>query len=280
MRSLFACLSLSLVAMASAWIDTGHMVIAKIAEGRLAPNTAKRVQALSQIDVDDKTRGFVQCSCWADDFKSNEDRHWHYTNIHFRMDGKPTSNKPLDENVLWAIQKFTKDLGNARLPQRDRAKALRYLVHFVGDAHNPLHTMARDSDRFPNGDRGGNSFKITPIDDWGASRPLDNLHVVWDFGLGEFPAIDRPLTRNGELSIERISNSITRQHPYRSLPNAKIQNPEAWIQEGFALRSFVYSARENQRLSESYIREGRAISRRVAALAGYRLADLLNRVLK
>ncbi len=159
MRNLRAVLLLTLIALAgsaSAWIDTGHMVVASIAYRNLTPKVRQRAEELLKFVADEKSNTFITASCWADDHKNNADREWHYIDLHFRADGTPTANrKPPTENVVWAIEKFSRVLADKRAKPEERGIALRYLLHFVGDIHQPLHCVARDTDLFPNGDRGG-----------------------------------------------------------------------------------------------------------------------------
>lgn len=275
--SIFLAASLSLAA--NAWIETGHMVVAEIAERNLSPKARAAVQELAKIGTDAKTNTFVTCSVWADDYKSDTDRAWHYINIHFRKDGKPVTNKAPEENVVWAIIKFKKVLGDPKASKEDRALALRYLVHFVGDVHQPMHGVAEDSGDHPEGDRGGNDFKIAPIEGW-SQRPLTNLHVLWDFGCGDFLPTDRPLNPKETAKIDRLAAEIMKEYPRAKIDDLKVQDPMKWALESFALaKSAAYNLNEHKPVSKEYLKKGREICRERAAAAGYRLADLLNEVL-
>jgi len=90
--------------------------------------------------------------------------------------------------------------------------ALRFLVHYVGDVHQPLHAMSRVNHRYPKGDRGGNLFRIPDKDRsgwWNSwlthlwdSGSKWNLHAVWDSALYEFPGYgDTPFDDDGWKSI-------------------------------------------------------------------------------
>ncbi len=279
-RLFFVAATTAVVGTAWAWIDTGHMVVAAIAESKLTPAATKALERLVKIGTDVKTNTFVTVSCYPDDFKNDEDRAWHYINYHFRSDGKETSNKPEDKNVVWAIEKFTAVLENAKAPDNEKAQAIRYLVHFVGDIHQPMHAIARDTDAFPAGDRGGNDFKIKPIEGWG-DRPVGNLHALWDFGCGEFKPIPRPLSPEGLDKIKSIAKSITDEYPEDKLGELGSSKPGDWVNESCALaKTQAYALGENSTPSEDYLKRGRETCRRRAALAGYRLASVLNRVFK
>lgn len=265
---------------AHAWIETGHMVVAEIAERHLTPQARARAAELAKIGTDERTSTFVTCSVWADDFRTDKDRTWHYINIYFRKDGKPVKGKPLEENVVWAIRKFTKVLEDPKSSKEQQAEALRYLVHFVGDAHQPLHAVSFESDQLPDGDRGGNSFQIAPVSGW-SERPLTNLHALWDFGCGEFTPTRRPLNEQGRTKIKRIADEIEKEFPRSKIAGLSRTDPMAWARESFEIaKDFAYDLTPGKEVSKEYLARGRKHSRERAAAAGYRLADLLNRLLK
>ncbi|HJP83965.1 MAG TPA: S1/P1 nuclease [Fimbriimonadaceae bacterium] len=279
---ILACLAtLSIAISAFAWHDTGHMVVAEIARQTMNPRIVAECEWLLKIDSEPKTDTFVTAACWADDFKSKESGPWHYINYHFRTDGKETDNKPEPQNILVAIKRFSETLQDKSKDPKERAVALRYLIHFVGDLHQPLHAVARDSDEFPAGDRGGNEFKIIPSDRHkDLTRPPTNLHSLWDMGGNLFRPSERPLTKDGQASIVRIANAIRARHPLLSLNNVTNQDPEAWAQESVGLaKEFVYTLKENEVPSPEYLRRCEDESAKRVAYAGYRLAALLTRLM-
>lgn len=278
-RPLVIALALAVSSSAFGWIDTGHMIVAAIAEGQLKPAVKAKVDALLKIGGDDRTRTFWTSACWADDTKNSENGPWHYINIHFREDGKPADNKPLDENVDWAIHKFSKILADPKQPETDRADALRFLIHFVGDAHCPVHAVARDTEAFPRGDRGANDFKILPPP--GVQPEPRNLHFLWDIAGGLYGGTERPLTKEGTESIRRLAATIQSEFPRTSFAaELKETAPEAWSQESYELaRKVAYNLPEKTVPSPEYLRRCQEVSKKRIALAGYRLSDLLNRVL-
>lgn len=262
-----------------AWIDTGHMVVAAIAERNLTPRAKAKIAELIPVGSDAKTNTFITASCHSDDFKNDKDRAWHYINIHFRKDGAKVTNSHSDENVVWAIRTQSDVLASTRSSKEERAQALRYLIHFVGDVHQPLHASALDSDSFPNGDRGGNDYKVGPIEGWG-DRPITNLHILWDFGCGEFLPIKRPLDENSKKKIDDLAKTIVSQYPRSRFKNLGDKDPAKWADESFEIaKAFSYTTPEGKRPTPEYLARARSICRERAAIAGYRLADLLNRIL-
>lgn len=264
-----------------AWNDKGHMLVATIAQTQLSPAARKQLAALLKVGTDERTSTFATAACWADDNKSDTDRAWHYVDFYFRADGKPAKNKPDEQNILWAIDRNRSLLGDKKAPTTGRALALRYLLHFVGDVHQPLHNVARETDRYPDGDRGGNSFAIAPISGWG-SRPVSNLHALWDFGAGGFLPARRPLSASDFAAVRDQANRIMREFPRSKMVELKHgQNARLWAAESESIaKGFVYSLPEGGAPPSAYLDRAARISRRRVALAGYRLAELLNQALK
>jgi hypothetical protein len=274
--------ALALVAgNALGWHDGGHMVVAEIARQSLPPKIVAECEWLLKQDADPKTDTFVTASCWADDFKSQQSAPWHYINFHFRTDGKTTDNKPAPQNILVAIDRFSAVLKDKRKDPKERAEALRYLLHFVGDVHQPLHAVARDTDEHPDGDRGGNEFKIKPIDRHrDLQRPPTNLHALWDMGGNLFRPTPRPLSTDGLATVVRIANSIRGRHPEPTLDNVANLDASAWAQESLDIaKRFVYDLKEDEAPSAEYIRQCEDVSAKRVAYAGYRLASLLKKLM-
>lgn len=282
-----AALAAALIACsmtASAWNASGHMVIAAIAERNLRPEVRLEAERLLKIGATPRASDFITAGPWADDVRSQrqESGPWHYINLHFRIDGKPVKMKPDPENVVAAIARFSAILRDRSKSDEERADALRYLIHFVGDIHQPLHTTALDTDEWPEGDRGGNSFRIQPpLMLSRESRPPTNLHSLWDSGVGLFPEVDRPLARPDRKLVETQAITLMAAIPKPARPSATDVNPAAWASEGLqAAKSTVYTLKPNDMPSKSYVEAGQALSARRAATAGYRLALLLNTLLE
>lgn len=282
-RAAGTALLLAAATAAFAWVDSGHMVVAAIAEGRLKPDVLKICQDLLENGPTERTQGFIQGACWPDDAKNQTTGPWHYIDLPFRTDGKPTQTKPDEQNVVWAIQHFSAILKDKANPKADRAEALRYLIHFVGDLHQPLHATSRESDDYPEGDRGGNDFKIVPGDVFsGVTRPPRNLHQVWDLGGGLFPPVTRPLDPESKGRILILAQNIAGRNPMsKFVQQLKDPNPMAWAKESLELaKTVVYHGIEpGDEPSVAYVAICKTVCAQRAALAGYRLADLLNRLL-
>jgi hypothetical protein len=276
--------ALLLSASAHAWNATGHMVIACIAERNLKTEVRLEAERLLKIGATDRAYDFITAAPWADDVRTQrqETGPWHYVDFHFRTDGKRTSMKPDAENALVAIDRMLAILKDRSKPELERADALRYIIHFVGDIHQPLHTTARDTDQFPEGDRGGNELKIqTPLIFSREARPPTNLHALWDRGVGLFPDVERPLTPQGRLLIETQAVTLMAALPSPGAIPAPQMRPELWALEGHEYaKRIVYRIENGEEPTLGYIRLGQSLAARRAVMAGYRLAQLLNRSLE
>lgn len=284
LRSLLVLALAAIYGAAHAWSATGHMVIAAIAKRDLTPYALSEANRLLKVGATERADDFITAGPWADDVRSArpETGNLHFINLHFRTDRKRVENEPEKENVVEAIDRYRKILADKTKPDAERADALRFLIHFVGDLHQPLHSVARDSDEHPKGDRGGNDFKIQPPASMaGTQRPPNNLHSLWDGGLGLFPFRERPLTPQDRSAIEVQAETIASALPRESLKKVDDQQPMAWAKEGLEdSKKIVYDLMENSVPSEDYMRRGRTLSARRAAYAGYRLADIINDALR
>ncbi|MFI5386095.1 MAG: S1/P1 nuclease [Fimbriimonadales bacterium] len=283
LRFLAALGAFAVVASGFAWDATGHMVIAAIAEGRLNKKAWDECDRLLKIGGTPNTKGFVASSCWADDTKSPATAPWHYIDIAFRIDGRPVQTKPADENVVWAINHFSDILKDKSKPDAERADALRYLIHFVADVHQPLHAATMESDEHPAGDRGGNEFPIKAGDFFtNLKNPPTNLHSLWDMGCGLFlpDAETRPLAPDAEGRLRITGQNLTIQYSTAKFGDQlKDLNPADWAEESnTTAKVFAYKVRTGGELDLQYMTIGKTIAGQRATLAGYRLATLLNQL--
>jgi hypothetical protein len=157
---------------AKAWGPEGHAVVAEIAEARLSESAhAQAIQLLGQ----EGHQHLDQVASWADDYREShrETAPWHFVDIPLSASGYNASRDCAgDACVVAQIQHFAAILGDKTAAPSDRLMALKFVVHFVGDIHQPLHCE-------DNGDRGGNDVHLTYF-----GKPT-NLHAVWDGGVIE-----------------------------------------------------------------------------------------------
>jgi hypothetical protein len=184
----------------------------------------------------------------------------------------PTTN----DDVVYGIGQCEKILADTNTTPADRAAYLSSLIHFVGDIHQPLHCASYYSDAYPHGDRGGNDFYVMP------ATNVIRLHSFWDQLLGR------------SLNERASANDATRipiEHPRSTLPELTADTtPESWSLEGRELAmDKVYlhgelkgSTNEDSAppLPAGYTKTAKIIAEKQAALAGYRLTDEINRLVK
>ena len=292
---------------ALAWDDTGHMVVAYIAYTRLTPAARQRVDKLlipppPEPGVAYPDRGFifycdrnydpVMIANWMDDLRSNSlsdpMKPWHFITFKPIFDGIPPRVIPVGkDNVLsrvnWALLMLERGKNFEKTASKDDDKAnaeyLGYLVHLVGDMHQPLHCTTRFSKSHPDGDQGGNLF---PID----TPRARNLHSFWDAaaGLFDFEKVKRPPV--GKLAdqkekIREYATMVMNAFPADSNPEWKqAMVPLKWVQESNdAARQYGFKGIvEGSTPSAAYVEDARRIASKRLAFAGYRLAEVLNRI--
>ena len=133
-----------------------------------------------------------------------------------------------------------------------------------------MHTTSLLSAAFPNGDRGGNSYRIR------YNNKIANLHSVWDKGLGYFDGVQTP------ENAKSLATLFTSHYPEAYFGD-KVNNlsPTDWAKEGFEVsKTSVYSTPLNQPTTKFYDENGRQVVEQRIALAGYRLAAVLNQLLQ
>lgn len=174
------------------------------------------------------------------------------------------------DNAVWAVQNIKPIVKHARGNPYERARFLAFLVHIVGDMHQPLHAATLISPQFPKGDRGGNLYKIIHQ---GKSMAL---HRFWDEGGGIFIGDESVAT------VNEIAAKITTLYPPSFFSEAiKDHDPSHWAIESFEqAKTKAYQTPINQPVNEDYIKQSQAIAAKQIALAGYRLSALLNLLLK
>lgn len=152
-----------------AWGAQGHRVIAQLAWERLNPKTRTQVEAL----LDGVGFEFVRDSDWADRIRGSAraTAKWHYVDIPFSAESyEPRRDCPDNKCIVEVLERKIETLRSDRESAAVRAEALLFVIHFIGDIHQPLHCIDRD-------DKGGNSDKVL----FGGRKT--NLHAFWDQNL-------------------------------------------------------------------------------------------------
>jgi hypothetical protein len=272
------------------------MLIGQIAWETTAPEVRARVgylaKSLENTYNENQPYNFVTAGCWMDDMRSKKGyawSKWHYVNIDWTADGKAFE-LPEPPHVVWALAESLKILKAPEVTPQKSAEALAMVMHFVGDIHQPLHATERN-------DRGGNGVLIhgVPFTDlWPGTVP--NLHAFWDkafrFDKADGKIVELwqcPLTAErpkavGEGVIADEAAKIMAKFSAESLKEEIAQmDPIEWTRESHTLgctdgypAGFAPSDHHVVELSPEFVAKSRAIASRQIALAGYRLARMLN----
>jgi hypothetical protein len=237
----------------------------------------------------------VECTTFADDIKYKGGAYqsgWHFIDSPFLDEGGKISdyNFTMDaHNITEAINDltawFNKESGyentnayknimshgaKGHTEEDGLSTAMRLLIHYAGDIHQPLHATSRVDHEYPEGDRGGNSFPLP------SKEGAKNLHAVWDSVIYEFVGHEKlPFTvatwkMNGDAAQKLMDT-------YTVGPEAKDLDPVQWGIDSFKTSSeFVYAhIKEGDVLPADYTEKARPIAEKAIVLAGNRLANLL-----
>lgn len=166
--------ALALPVPAQAWGPLGHRLVAALAWDGMTPGARAEAQRLLAGEPEPDLPGVAN---WADELRANDpdlgrrSSRWHYVNI--AEDGcryDAARDCPGGDCVVAAIDAQLAILGDRGRSRAERLQALKFVVHFVGDVHQPLHAGRAD-------DRGGNTHQVN-VDGRGS-----NLHALWDSGM-------------------------------------------------------------------------------------------------
>jgi hypothetical protein len=226
----------------------GHRLAERVANSLLCPDAVKVVEQLTG------RASLVGLGAWADRVRYEpaweHTAPWHYINVADDASIAAVS-RATSDHVVWAIEQFVDELSATDNDVERRTDALRFVVHFVVDVHQPLH-VGRASDR------GGNGVELI------VDGRRTNLHRLWDTGA-------LASTGRGETQLSAaVAAHVRSQDEWLS------SAPLAWAEESRALRERVYAFETP--ISERYLRNARAVVERRLAQAGVRLAATLNRV--
>lgn len=270
----------------NAWGPSGHRIVALVATRHLTPEARRAVRNL----LGDETLADV--ADWADAIREErpETGNWHFANLPRNAASFNRSRDCRDAAngdpgcVVTAIEKYRSVLSNARASKADRAEALKFIVHFIGDMHQPLHVSFKE-------DKGGNDIKVTFF------GKQSNLHKVWDSGI-----IGRAGLSDLEFAaeLEAVLHSQSGDEEFAEMDEStkrKIATIQGGTLDSFASESFVLAksnaydsvsrdgkARLGARYYEVALRPGLQPNWQVVddqlTKAGLRLAKILNEALR
>jgi hypothetical protein len=264
------------------------MMTAHIAFSRLNRKARKKVAELLAIPINPAavtatSRDFVNASHWADDLRPFPEfdsfKPLHFKDIFFTLDGTPLPE--IDPNNIVKALQDNVEILKTSTDKAAQAQALRFVIHFVGDIHQPLHCTALVSAANPRGDQGGNLVKIKIVGDDGNLRD-SNLHSYWDGGIGAFPRSGPNFTPPALATIGPAARLAMRGNPatVRGLMLDEPFNFDLWAEESFWFgENVVYKGMRAERTqTAAYNKRALKYARRRVAWGGYRLAALLNAI--
>ena len=245
-----------------AWDKAGHQAVAQIAAARLNPTAQAAVADL--LDAKDALTGMNEVAPWADEIRRGrgETAPWHFVDIQITDDGYDVARDCAnDDCVVGQIKKDIAILKDKTLLKPVRAEALKFLIHFVGDVHQPMHCA-------DNHDKGGNKVSIM------VGSHKTNLHSVWD------TAVVNAISTDPAVIASTLGPKITPE----LAAQWSASPPEMWANEGFAiakLKIYPQFAGSGSTLApivlpDSYPSSVGPITAMQLAKAGVRLAAALN----
>jgi hypothetical protein len=246
------------------WGHEGHEIVAALAQTRLTENTKIGTRSL----IGDASLESV--ANWADEVRPERDEtyNWHFVDIpkdasgfsderdcflpNSRHKGSATDHHNC---VVDRIEIFKKVLSDNNASRDDRIEALKFLVHFVGDVHQPMHAIGEAA--------GGNGIAVTEFGSTQCGRHACNLHGAWDSGLIVHTGMGR------DAYVAHLEKLISDEHLTAS------GSPEDWANESHGDVRSAWVADGAQIDEVYYQKEIKVVDKRLA-LAGLRLAAVLN----
>ncbi len=259
---------------AMAWGSEGHRMVGYLAQRELTPTARAQIADLLRGEADPTLAGVAN---WADTMRKDDpDRfkqtqRWHYMDSPRDEDCTyvPPRDCPGSNCVVDAIRAQQHVLADPQQSRQARIEALKFLVHFVGDAHQPMHAGYKE-------DRGGNDFQVslrTAIapEPYARDKYVDgvqgtNLHSVWDFYI---------LAEHGR-DAKAYADELAARPLFGHDLHSGSMNPADWAMESCRIvrDDALYPA--SHKMDSSYLDQMRPIAERRVIQAGDRLAHLLN----
>lgn len=256
------------------WNAVGHRVIVQIAYHHLSPAAKHQFNVYNHaVDQNHRRTSFVNAGVWLDRLYNKKlvaIKRMHYIDLPFSDD--QTRLPPVHENnAVWGINMAERTLLNTHASNLEKGIALRILLHVVGDIHQPLHATTKVSQHLPNGDHGGNLNILHE------NTIATNLHAYWDRGAGLLLTL--PRQRNYQSAQIRELAYRIEQHKVCNKHDSL--DPMQWAKESHAIAvEQVYRLLDDNHVDISYQQMAQTVSMERIALAGCRLAVLLNRIAK
>lgn len=263
---------------ALAWSALGHRLVGELAQRHLGPAARAEVQRLLAGEADPTLAGVAD---WADRLRDLDPERfkatskWHYVNTPpgHDCDYVPPRDCPGGDCVVAAIEAQRRILADRSQPLEKRRDALKFVVHFIGDVHQPMHANDRD-------DAGGNRYQVSlrtdlPPEAYARRNYVDgvmgtNLHAVWDYyilGTAGFGG-DRDAVAPYADRLDRL--------PWPPAADGAGTGPEAWARESCTLVSARGLYPAGHTLDTAYLDRFRPLAEQRVRQAAWRLAQVLD----
>jgi hypothetical protein len=232
------------------WGGEGHQVVASLAATQLTAKARAEVDRLLAIEPGETLQSI---STWADEHRNPATGPWHYVNFPRNTCTYDAARDCPDGHCVVGVIGKQLEVLASNAPDEARLKALKYVVHFVADVHQPLHAGYAD-------DKGGNSYQIQ------AFEKGSNLHAMWDSGLiknlhEDVGALTRRLISKGHAPSAIDLNVV-----HAAEESCKIVGTEGFYPE--------------RKVGQDYVQRYTPVMEQRLTLAGTRLASLLNRLFR
>lgn len=257
LRCFFAIAFLLAAMPAFAWGPLGHRTIAALAQPELAPAARAEIERLLGPGHE---RSLVDVATWADDLRDEDPARFretardHFINFHgdCRYDARRDCRG--GHCIVAALDRNLQILADRKRSRADRAGALRFVVHYVADIHQPLHAGYKN-------DKGGNTVQLR------YGRENRNLHSVWD----------SLILNSAHRSWRIYADTLARAKPLRVPPG---DNPSAWAEESCRVSRDEGVYPDGNRIDATWLDKQRPMAERRLRIAAKRLAKVLNRVVR
>ncbi|WP_316805410.1 S1/P1 nuclease [Pedobacter nototheniae] len=239
------------------WGITGHKTVASIAANHLTPSAKQAVKDLLENE------SLADVASWADEIRNEPEfkatAGWHFVNVadglNFNEFSKAVKNSEKPD-LLKALTLNEQVINDQMATKEQKKIALKFIVHLVGDAHQPMHVSRAE-------DKGGNTIQVQ-FDGKGT-----NLHSLWDSRLLDHQNLSiSQLTNQDNASVSEI----------KKWQNA---SPLNWLFESYQISSKLYAeVEQNNKIDEKYYQSHISIVNERIEMGGIRLAGLLNSIFK
>lgn len=267
---LLCALLLAVAAPVLGWSKQGHQLVAELAQRELTPTAQREV---ARLLAGEPVPSLPGVATWADEIRAESrgagnplgerSSRWHYVNFQGKgCDYQPALNCPDGNCVIGAIQAQSAILADRSRSDEDRRNALKFLVHFVGDAHQPMHAGLAS-------DRGGNNYQVNYRHEGAPQGEGTNLHSVWDYWMLQSAGLDNAGYTQRLLQVPVPADTT----------HGAANRPLLWTLESCRLIETEKLYPRRHVITDAYLDKHRPLAERRVRQAGTRLAELINAAL-